>query len=86
MPEWWQINVGWLFGLIAETYWRLDDQDRARAAAASASQALYAERPSVVFALDGFTGVAESISASGPPGAPARPPLPRPRRSWLSRN
>ncbi len=54
-----QINVGWLFGLIAETYWRLDDQDRARAAAASASQALYAERPSVVFALDGFTGVAD---------------------------
>jgi tetratricopeptide (TPR) repeat protein len=54
-----QINVGWLFGLIAETYWRLDDQDRARAAAASASQALYAERPGVVFALDGFTGVAD---------------------------
>ena len=53
------INVGWLFGLIAETYWRLDDQDRARAAAASASQALYAERPGVVFALDGFTGVAD---------------------------
>ncbi len=53
------INVGWLYGLIAETYWRLDDQDRARAAAASASQALYAERPGVVFALDGFTGVAD---------------------------
>jgi tetratricopeptide (TPR) repeat protein len=53
------VNVGWLFGLIAETYWRLDDQDRARAAAASASQALYAERPGVVFALDGFTGVAD---------------------------
>ncbi|HWL48485.1 MAG TPA: AAA family ATPase [Acidimicrobiia bacterium] len=53
------INVGWLYGLMAETYWRLDDQDRARAAAASASQALYAERPGVVFALDGFTGVAD---------------------------
>ena len=52
-------NVGWLYGLMAETYWRLDDQDRARAAAASASQALYAERPGVVFALDGFTGVAD---------------------------
>ena len=45
--------------LMAETYWRLDDQERARAAAASASQALYAERPGVVFALDGFTGVAD---------------------------
>ena len=44
---------------MAETYWRLDDQERARAAAASASQALYAERPGVVFALDGFTGVAD---------------------------
>ncbi len=53
------INVGWLYGLMAETYWRLNDQDRARAAAASASQALYAERPGVVFALDGFTGVAD---------------------------
>jgi class 3 adenylate cyclase/tetratricopeptide (TPR) repeat protein len=53
------INVGWLYGLMAETYWRLDDQERARAAAASASQALYAERPGVVFALDGFTGVAD---------------------------
>nr|MDP9494803.1 AAA family ATPase [Actinomycetota bacterium] len=53
------INVGWLYGFMAETYWRLDDQDRARAAAASASQALYAERPGVVFALDGFTGVAD---------------------------
>ena len=52
-------NVGWLYGLMAETYWRLDDQDRARAAAASASQALYAERPGVVFALDGFTGIAD---------------------------
>jgi class 3 adenylate cyclase/tetratricopeptide (TPR) repeat protein len=52
-------NVGWLYGLMAETYWRLDDQDRARAAAASASQALYAERPGVVFALDGFTGLAD---------------------------
>lgn len=53
------INVGWIYGLMAEAYWRLDDQDRARAAAASASQALYAERPGVVFALDGFTGVAD---------------------------
>jgi class 3 adenylate cyclase/tetratricopeptide (TPR) repeat protein len=53
------INAGWLYGLMAETYWRLDDQERARAAAASASQALYAERPGVVFALDGFTGVAD---------------------------
>jgi len=53
------INVGWLYGLMAETYWRLNDQERARAAAASASQALYAERPGVVFALDGFTGVAD---------------------------
>jgi tetratricopeptide (TPR) repeat protein len=53
------INVGWLYGLMAETYWRLDDHDRARAAAASASQNLYAERPGVVFALDGFTGVAD---------------------------
>jgi class 3 adenylate cyclase/tetratricopeptide (TPR) repeat protein len=53
------INSGWLYGLMAETYWRLDDQERARAAAASASQALYAERPGVVFALDGFTGVAD---------------------------
>lgn len=53
------VNVGWLYGLMAETYWRLDDQERARAAAASASQALYAERPGVVFTLDGFTGVAD---------------------------
>jgi tetratricopeptide (TPR) repeat protein len=53
------INVGWIYGLMAETYWRLDDQDRARASAASASQALYGERPGVVFALDGFTGVAD---------------------------
>jgi tetratricopeptide (TPR) repeat protein len=53
------INVGWFYGLIAETYWRLGDRDRARAAAASASQALYPERPGVVFALDGFTGVTD---------------------------
>jgi tetratricopeptide (TPR) repeat protein len=53
-------NVGWLYGLMAETYWRLDDNDRARAAAASAGESLYSERPGVVFALDGFTGAAEA--------------------------
>jgi tetratricopeptide (TPR) repeat protein len=53
-------NVGWLYGLMAETYWRLNDNDRARAAAASAGEALYTERPGVVFALDGFTGAAEA--------------------------
>ncbi len=53
-------NVGWLYGLMAETYWRLDDNDRARAAAASAGESLYTERPGVVFALDGFTGAAEA--------------------------
>ena len=53
-------SVGWLYGLMAETYWRLDDNDRARAAAASAGESLYTERPGVVFALDGFTGAAEA--------------------------
>ncbi|MGH8951302.1 MAG: AAA family ATPase [Acidimicrobiia bacterium] len=53
-------NVGWLYGLMAETYRRLDDADRARAAAASAGESLYSERPGVVFALDGFTGAAEA--------------------------
>lgn len=53
-------NVGWLYGLMAETYWRLDDPDRARAAAASAGESLYTERPGVVFALDGFAGAAET--------------------------
>ncbi len=53
-------NVGWLYGLMAETYWRLNDNDRARAAAASAGESLYTERPGVVFALDGFTGAAEA--------------------------
>ena len=53
-------NVGWLYGLMAETYWRLDDPDRARAAAASAAESLYTERPGVVFVLDGFTGAAET--------------------------
>jgi tetratricopeptide (TPR) repeat protein len=52
-------NVGWLYGLMAETYWRLNDPDRARASAASAAESLYKERPGVVFALDGFTGAAE---------------------------
>ena len=54
-------NVGWLYGLMAETYWRLDDNDRARASAASAGESLYTERPGVVFALDGFTGAAEAM-------------------------
>jgi hypothetical protein len=45
---------------MAETYIRLDDPDRARAAAASAGESLYTERPGVVFALDGFTGAAEA--------------------------
>jgi tetratricopeptide (TPR) repeat protein len=53
-------NVGWLYGLMAETYWRLNDPDRARASAASAAESLYSERPGVVFALDGFTGSAEA--------------------------
>jgi tetratricopeptide (TPR) repeat protein len=53
-------NVGWLYGLMAEAYIRLDDPDRARAAAASAGESLYTERPGVVFALDGFTGAAEA--------------------------
>lgn len=53
-------NVGWLFGLMAETYWRLNDLDRARAAAASSAESLYTERPGVVFALDGFSGAAEA--------------------------
>ena len=53
-------NVGWLHGLMAETYTRLNDPVRARAAAASAAESLYGERPAVVFALDGFTGVAET--------------------------
>jgi hypothetical protein len=45
---------------MAETYRRLDDPDRARAAAASAGESLYSERPGVVFVLDGFTGAAEA--------------------------
>jgi class 3 adenylate cyclase/tetratricopeptide (TPR) repeat protein len=53
-------NVGWLYGLMAETYLRLGDRDRARASAASAAESLYSERPGVVFALDGFTGAAEA--------------------------
>ncbi len=53
-------NVGWLYGVMAETYRRLDDPDRARAAAASAGESLYSERPGVVFVLDGFTGAAEA--------------------------
>ncbi len=51
-------NVGWLYGVMAETYLRLNDLDRARAAAASSAESLYTERPGVVFALDGFTGAA----------------------------
>jgi class 3 adenylate cyclase/tetratricopeptide (TPR) repeat protein len=53
-------NVGWFYGVMAETYRRLDDPDRARAAAASAGESLYSERPGVVFVLDGFTGAAEA--------------------------
>jgi tetratricopeptide (TPR) repeat protein len=53
-------NVGWLYGVMAETYRRLEDPDRARAAAASAGESLYSERPGVVFALDGYTGAAEA--------------------------
>ena len=53
-------NVGWLYGVMAETYRRLDDPDRARAAAVSAGESLYSERPGVVFVLDGFTGAAEA--------------------------
>lgn len=53
-------NVGWLYGVMAEAYRRLGDLDRARAAAASAGESLYSERPSVVFSLDGFTGAAEA--------------------------
>jgi class 3 adenylate cyclase/tetratricopeptide (TPR) repeat protein len=53
-------NVGWLYGVMAETYRRLDDSDRARASAASAGESLYSERPGVVFVLDGFTGAAEA--------------------------
>jgi tetratricopeptide (TPR) repeat protein len=53
-------NVGWLYGVMAETYRRLDDHDRARAAAASSGESLYSERPGVVFVLDGFTGAAEA--------------------------
>jgi class 3 adenylate cyclase/tetratricopeptide (TPR) repeat protein len=53
-------NVGWLYGVMAEAYRRLDDTDRARAAAVSAGESLYSERPGVVFVLDGFTGAAEA--------------------------
>jgi tetratricopeptide (TPR) repeat protein len=53
-------NVGWLYGVMAETYRRLDDPDRGRAAAASSGESLYSERPGVVFVLDGFTGAAEA--------------------------
>jgi class 3 adenylate cyclase/tetratricopeptide (TPR) repeat protein len=64
-------NVGWLHGVMAETYWRLGNRDRARAAAASAAESLYAERPGVVFALDGFTGAAELFFGLWA-GAPSR--------------
>ena len=57
-------NVGWLYGVMAETYFRLNDPDRARAAAASAAESLYSERPGVVFVLDGFTGAAEAVFGS----------------------
>jgi tetratricopeptide (TPR) repeat protein len=53
-------NVGWFYGVMAETYRRLDDPDRARAAAASSGESLYLERPGVVFVLDGFTGAVEA--------------------------
>ncbi|HEY5889749.1 MAG TPA: AAA family ATPase [Acidimicrobiia bacterium] len=56
-------NVGWLHGLMAETYSRRSNPDRARAAAASAAESLYSERPAVIFALDGFTGAAEATFA-----------------------
>jgi hypothetical protein len=62
-------NVGWFYGVMAETYRRLDDPDRARAAAASAGESLYAERPGVVFVLDGFTGAAEAQFAAWAKGS-----------------
>jgi tetratricopeptide (TPR) repeat protein len=62
-------NVGWLYGVMAETYRRLDDPDRARAAAASAAESLYSERPGVVFALDGYTGAAEAQFAAWAKGS-----------------
>jgi hypothetical protein len=49
-----------MYGVMAETYRRLGDADRARASAASAGESLYSERPGVVFVLDGFTGAAEA--------------------------
>jgi tetratricopeptide (TPR) repeat protein len=62
-------NVGWFYGVMAETYRRLDDPDRARAAAASAGESLYSERPGVVFVLDGFTGAAEAQFAAWAKGS-----------------